>query len=72
MKEYPEDIIEVPRFNEANGFYTTKARSTLMGKIHSKETKPEVQLRKILWACGLTYRKNVKKLAGCPDIVIPR
>ncbi len=72
LANYPEDIIKVPRFEEANGFYTTKARSMLMGKIKSKETKPEIQLRKVLWSLGIRYRKNVKKLPGTPDIVIPR
>lgn len=72
MANYPENIIKVPRFNEANGFYTTKARSVLMSKIRSKETKPEKQLRKVLWGLGIRYRKNVKKLPGSPDIVISR
>lgn len=72
MAKYPENIIKVPRFEEANGFYTTKARSALMSKIRSKETKPEIKLRKVLWNLGLRYRKNVKKLPGSPDIVISK
>ena len=72
LVKYIEDIIKVPRFEEANGFYTTKARSQLMSKIRSKETKPEIKLRKALWNLGLRYRKNVKKLPGTPDIVISK
>lgn len=72
MARYSENIIKVPRFEEANGFYTTKARSELMGKIRSKETKPEIKLRKVLWNLGIRYRKNVKKLSGTPDIVISK
>jgi DNA mismatch endonuclease (patch repair protein) len=72
LANYPENIIKVPRFEEANGFYTTKARSELMGKIRSKETKPEIKLRKMLWGLGIRYRKNVKKLPGTPDIVISK
>ncbi|MCF6333772.1 MAG: very short patch repair endonuclease [Draconibacterium sp.] len=72
MKIYTENIIKVPRFNEAAGFYTTKARSDLMSKIRSKETKPEIQFRKVLWGLGLRYRKNVKKLQGTPDIVFTK
>lgn len=72
MAKYLEDIIKVPRFEEANGFYTTKARSELMSKIRSKETKPEKKLRKVLWSIGIRYRKNVKKLPGTPDIVISK
>ncbi len=35
----------------------------------SKDTKPELLLRKELWRRGLRYRKNYKKLCGKPDIV---
>ena len=70
LEKYSENIIKVPRFKEENGFYTTKKRSTLMSKIRAKETKPEILFRKALWAKGLRYRKNVKKLPGNPDIVL--
>ena len=69
MKKYPEGQIFVPKFCEANGFYTTKVRSDLMRKIKSQNTKPEIKLRKALWNLGYRYRKNVKKLPGTPDIV---
>jgi DNA mismatch endonuclease (patch repair protein) len=69
MAKYNEEKIIVPRFNESNGFYTTKARSSLMAKIKSKDTKPEVALRHALWHSGLRYRKQSKKLPGNPDIV---
>ena len=72
MKTYPENNIFVPRFNEESGFYTTKQRSELMSKIRSKNTKPEVKIRKALWALGFRYRKNVKKLPGYPDIVFSK
>ena len=35
----------------------------------SKDTKPELLLRKELWKRGLRYRKNYKELCGKPDIV---
>ena len=35
----------------------------------SKDTTPELLLRKELWHRGLRYRKNYKKLYGKPDIV---
>lgn len=72
LKTYPENTIVVPRFNEASGFYTTKQRSELMSKIKSKNTKPEIKVRKALWSLGYRYRKNVKKLSGCPDIVFTK
>lgn len=50
---------------------TSKKRiSDQMKKIHSKDTKPELILRKALWHEGIRYRKNYKKLPGSPDIVI--
>jgi DNA mismatch endonuclease (patch repair protein) len=72
LKKYAENHIIVPRFNEANGFYTTKQRSELMSKIKSQNTKPELKLKKTLWNLGFRYRKNVKKLPGTPDIVFPK
>jgi DNA mismatch endonuclease, patch repair protein len=44
-------------------------RSWVMSRIKSKDTTPEVILRKKLWASGLRYRKDVKTLPGRPDIV---
>ena len=69
LKKYPENHIVVPRFNEVNGFYTNIQRSKLMGKIKSQDTKPELKLKKALWALGYRYRKNLKTLPGSPDIV---
>jgi len=40
-----------------------------MSKIKSTNTKPELLLRKALWALGLRYRLNVSNLNGKPDIV---
>lgn len=70
MQDYnKKDIIKVPRFEESNGFYTTKERSRLMSRIKGINTKPEVLLGKTLWHTGLRYRKNCKSLAGKPDLV---
>lgn len=43
-----------------------------MSHIRSKNTKPEETVRKYLFSKGLRYRKNVKTLPGCPDIVLPK
>lgn len=40
-----------------------------MHQVKSKDTKIEVMLRKELWARGLRYQKNSKKVFGKPDIV---
>lgn len=71
-KEYKEERIIVPRFNEASGFYTTPERSRIMGKIRGKNTIPELQFRKALWAAGYRYRIDYKKLIGKPDIVLKK
>jgi len=62
--------IHVPRFKKELGFHTTEQRSKLMSKIRSKETKPEIALRKGLWKKGIRYRINVKTVQGWPDLVI--
>ena len=49
-----------------------EARSRNMSNIPSKNTKPEETVRKYLFAQGLRYRKNVSKLPGKPDIVLPK
>ena len=51
---------------------TEAQRSHIMSKIHGKDTKPEVRLRKALWHKGLRYRKNYRRLPGTPDIALTR
>ena len=43
-----------------------------MSRIRSTDTKPEVYLRKKLFAAGYRYRKNDRRLPGCPDIYLPK
>lgn len=47
-------------------------RSEIMSHVTGKETKPEIIVRKYLFARGLRYRKNVKRLPGTPDIVFSK
>ena len=51
---------------------TKEVRSMNMSHIRSKNSKPEEIVRKFLFANGFRYRKNVKSLPGCPDIVLPK
>ena len=44
----------------------------IMSAIKSKDTKPELLLRKALWNKGYRYRVNFKKLPGKPDIVFTK
>lgn len=43
-----------------------------MRAIRSKDTKPEVALRRLLHARGFRYRLHVKTLPGKPDMVFPK
>ena len=43
-----------------------------MSRIRSKDTKPEMLVRKFLFSKGFRYRVNDKKLPGKPDIVLPK
>ena len=47
-------------------------RSYNMSRIKSMNTKPEDMVRKFLFSKGFRYRKNLRKLPGCPDIVLPK
>jgi DNA mismatch endonuclease, patch repair protein len=43
-----------------------------MSRVSQKHTKPEIIVRKFLFANGFRYRLNYKKLPGSPDIVLPK
>ena len=47
-------------------------RSLNMKAIRSKNTKPEIILRKELFKKGIRYRKNVKYIPGHPDIYLKK
>jgi len=52
--------------------FTKQKRSEIMSKISGKETKPEILVRKFLFANGFRYRKNDKRYPGKPDIILPK
>ncbi len=43
-----------------------------MSRVRSKDTKPEILVRKFLHKNGFRYRLHVKDLSGKPDIVLPK
>lgn len=49
---------------------TPQQRHENMAAIHSKNTKPEMIVRKGLWSRGFRYRLNHKRLPGHPDLVL--
>ena len=52
--------------------HTPLQRKYNMSRIKSKNTRPEVKLRKLCFSLNLRYRINVKDLPGKPDIVFPK
>lgn len=46
-----------------------EARSALMSRIRGKNTRPELQVRRLLFAAGYRYRLHVPTLPGSPDLV---
>ena len=44
----------------------------IMSAVKSKDTRPELKIRKALWKEGLRYRVNYKRLPGKPDIVFTK
>ena len=52
--------------------HSKEVRSKNMSHIRSTNSKPEETVRKYLFSKGLRYRKNVRKLPGCPDIVLSK
>lgn len=52
--------------------FTPEKRSEIMSAIRSRDTLPEIVVRKWLFAQGYRFRVCDRKLPGHPDIVLPR
>lgn len=52
--------------------HTKEIRSYNMSQIKGKNTKPEMLVRKFLFANGYRYKLHDKTLPGKPDIVLPK
>lgn len=50
---------------------TEAERSERMSRIRSKDTKPEMRVRKLLHRLGYRFRIHRRDLPGAPDIVFP-
>lgn len=48
---------------------TPVERSIRMGRVHGRDTKPEMLVRRLLHGMGYRYRLHRKDLPGRPDIV---
>ena len=51
---------------------TPEKRSAMMSGIRSKNTKPEIAVRKRVFAEGFRYRLHARNLPGKPDLVLAR
>jgi DNA mismatch endonuclease (patch repair protein) len=52
-------------------FETTPERSALMAAVHSKNTGPELFVRRLAHRLGYRFRVHGRRLPGRPDIVFP-
>lgn len=43
-----------------------------MSRVHRSGSQIECVLGKAMWQAGIRYRKQYKRLPGCPDFAIPR
>lgn len=48
------------------------ARSRIMAAVKSKDTAPELSVRRLVHSLGYRYRLHVRSLPGSPDLVFPR
>jgi hypothetical protein len=60
------------QLSEMTDVHEPEARSYNRSQIRNKNTKPEVLIRRFLYANGFRYRINDKKLPGKPDIVLSK
>lgn len=61
---------KTPSFKDLKPASETSSR--VKKAVSSKDTKPEIMLRRALWKHGLRYRLTTRHLPGKPDIVFPK
>ena len=52
--------------------FDPQKRSEIMSKVHSANTAPEINVRKLLHGMGYRFRLQKHILPGNPDIVLPK
>lgn len=53
-------------------FMLPETRSKVMSRIRSRDTRPELYVRRSVWREGFRYRVHVKALPGAPDMVFAK
>lgn len=51
--------------------FDSETRSRVMRQVKSRDTRPEMRVRRMLHAMGCRYRLHRRDLPGAPDIVMP-
>jgi DNA mismatch endonuclease (patch repair protein) len=49
-----------------------RERSERMGRVKSKDTKPELVVRRLVYGLGFKYRLHASRMPGKPDLVFTR
>ncbi len=62
--------MSAPRYTRLRPASATAAKAKRANR--SRDTRPELLLRRRLWAMGLRYRLHMQDLPGRPDLVFPR
>lgn len=52
--------------------FTPAERSSIMARVHSTGTSPEMKVRRAVHAAGFRYRLHRSDLPGKPDLVFPK
>lgn len=52
--------------------FTGRERSRIMAAVKSKDTAPEMAVRRMVHSLGFRYRLHARDLPGTPDMVFPR
>jgi len=52
--------------------YSREKRSVIMARVRSKDSTPELAVRRLLHSLGYRYRLHLNNLPGKPDIVLPK
>lgn len=64
--------LSLPTGNSMVDRLTPEQRSKLMSRIRSRDTVPEMTVRRMLHAMGFRFRLHRRDLPGTPDVVLPR
>lgn len=62
---------QTPQKGSLMDTFSRAQRSEIMSRVRSKDTRPEMAVRRILHQAGYRYRLHSESLPGCPDVVFP-